>query len=61
MPIKEILKYAKLRDLGPTTLEARQELLEKHRKNLNAKIASLLDHLAALDNKINLYKLKKVS
>jgi DNA-binding transcriptional MerR regulator len=61
MPIKEILEYAKLRELGSITLSARQELLEMHRKNLNVKIESQLDHLAALDKKINLYKLKKVS
>lgn len=60
MSIMEILKYAKLRDLGPTTLADRQELLETHRNNLNTKIASQLNHLAALDNKINLYRSKKV-
>ena len=61
MPIKEILDYAKLRELGAGTLQARQALLENHRQRLNAHIESQLSHLAALEQKITLYQLGKVA
>jgi DNA-binding transcriptional MerR regulator len=61
MPIKEILEYAKLRELGANTLLARQTLLENHRTKLNDHIESQLNHLAALEQKITLYELGKVA
>lgn len=61
MPIKQILEYAQYRELGSSTLLARQELLENHRQKLNAHIESQLSHLAALEQKITLYQLGKVA
>lgn len=61
MPLEEIQKYASLRALGAQTLSARQELLETHREKLKEHIQQEVEHLDALEVKIDLYKSGKVS
>lgn len=60
MPLDEILEYARLREMGSSSVFQRQALLEQHKENLSAYIAQQQSHLAALDEKINLYKNGKV-
>lgn len=52
MPIRDMLRYAKLRDTGDATNCERRLLLETHRAAVAAQIASLQDSLSALDAKI---------
>ncbi len=61
MPLEEIQQYASLRELGVRTLDARQELLERHREKLKQHIQQQVEHLNALETKINLYESGKVS
>ncbi|MFH0258842.1 MerR family transcriptional regulator [Vibrio rumoiensis] len=61
MPLDEILQYAKLRELGPESLLERQHLLEQHQQNLKKHIDEQQKHMAALEEKIGLYKNGKVS
>lgn len=56
MPIKEIQTYAALRAEGDTTLQARLEMLVRHRSALRGKITALEDHLSKLDDKIDHYR-----
>lgn len=56
MPIKEIQKYAKLRETGDSTFEERMELLVHHREALVGEIAALQEHLCNLDMKIDYYR-----
>ncbi|MGX9461498.1 MerR family transcriptional regulator [Shewanella sp. A14] len=60
MPLAEIVKYAVLRELGSSTVLARQQLLEHHKDQLQAHIELQKNHLLALENKISLYKANKV-
>ncbi|WP_313180700.1 MerR family transcriptional regulator [Lacrimispora sp.] len=55
MPIKEIQKYAELRSIGGSTLEARMELLIQHRTMLKKNITKLQENLDNLDEKIYYY------
>jgi DNA-binding transcriptional MerR regulator len=52
MPIREMLRYAKLRAAGDATIDARRELLEAHREKVRAHAAELQACLAVLDTKI---------
>ncbi|RKF18131.1 MerR family transcriptional regulator [Alginatibacterium sediminis] len=61
MPLSEIKSYADLRELGPSTLQQRQELLELHQRQLEAHIKLQQLYLLQLETKINLYKQGKVS
>ncbi|MBW3696036.1 MerR family transcriptional regulator [Vibrio sp. T187] len=61
MPLSEIQGYAQLRALGADTAQQRQQLLERHKKSLQAHIELQQSHLAALETKINLYKDNKVT
>lgn len=56
MPIKEIKRYAKLREEGNSTIEERMNMLIEHKKNLEDNIKTLNDHLLNLNNKIDYYK-----
>lgn len=56
MPIKEIKRYAELRALGETTLNARMAMLIQHRKSLNEQIQLLQEHKEKLDEKIEFYR-----
>ncbi|QTH73214.1 MerR family transcriptional regulator [Pseudoalteromonas xiamenensis] len=60
MPLDDILAYATLRETGPQTALERQRLLEHHQKHLKQHISQQKMHLAALEEKINLYKANKV-
>lgn len=55
MSLREMLRYAALRDAGTCTIADRQELLKRHRESVSRKIAELQSCLLVLDNKINGY------
>jgi DNA-binding transcriptional MerR regulator len=52
MPIREMLRYARLRERGAGTERERRELLEHHRDRVRAHVAELQASLAVLDTKI---------
>jgi DNA-binding transcriptional MerR regulator len=52
MPLREMLRYAALRERGASTEAERRELLEQHRERVRARLAELSDCLLVLDNKI---------
>ncbi len=52
MPIRDMLRYARLRERGQDTREERRLLLERHRTGVRAHMAELQDCLAVLDTKI---------
>ena len=56
MTIKEIQKYAQLRAIGDTTLEARMEMLKNHRYFLQEEISKATANLSKLDDKIVYYE-----
>jgi DNA-binding transcriptional MerR regulator len=55
MPITQMQQFARLRAGGAATLEQRRQLLDGHRRQLEAAIAVQQDHLAALTDKIAHY------
>lgn len=52
MPIREMVRYAALRDHGARTQAERRTLLEQHRERVRAHVADLQACLHALDIKI---------
>lgn len=52
MPIRNMLEYAALRELGEATGPERRQMLEKHRAVVRANIATLQSCLHVLDTKI---------
>ena len=52
MPIRDMLRYARLRERGPVTEEDRRILLVDHRAKVRAHVAELQACLAVLDTKI---------
>lgn len=52
MPIREMLRYARLRAEGPSTDAQRRVLLEAHREKVRVDLAELGACLAVLDTKI---------
>ena len=56
MPLADIQEYARLRELGSESALQRQAILEQHKENLLAHIEEQQKHVAALDDKILLYK-----
>ena len=52
MPIREMLRYAALRELGSETGAQRRALLERHREQVRARVAELNACLLVLDTKI---------
>lgn len=52
MPIREMLRYAKLRDQGASTATERRKLLEKHRQGVRDHVELLQSCLLVLDAKI---------
>jgi DNA-binding transcriptional MerR regulator len=52
MPIRDMLRYAELRERGVGTEPKRRELLEQHRERVRARLAELQDSLLVLDTKI---------
>ncbi|MDR7221336.1 MerR family transcriptional regulator [Aminobacter aminovorans] len=55
MPIREMLRYAALRQQGPATDAERRALLEAHRHKVRAYVADLQANLLVLDAKISGY------
>lgn len=55
MPIREMLRYAALRERGAGTEAQRRELLEKHRDRVRARLDELNACLLVLDTKIGGY------
>ncbi|MFC3058536.1 MerR family transcriptional regulator [Paenirhodobacter populi] len=55
MPIREMLRYAALREQGAETGTARRVLLEAHRDKVRAHVADLQAALLVLDTKIGGY------
>ncbi|TYP62577.1 MerR family transcriptional regulator [Stutzerimonas stutzeri] len=56
MALDDIIRYADLRELGDSTLEARQTLLEAHAAKLQERLQRDREHLDALQKKIELYR-----
>jgi DNA-binding transcriptional MerR regulator len=56
MPLEGILQYATFRERGDESISERQQLLEKHRDKLKLQIKKQMNHLKALDQKIDFYK-----
>ncbi|WP_308365820.1 MULTISPECIES: MerR family transcriptional regulator [unclassified Microbulbifer] len=56
MPLKQIHRYANLREQGESTLEERQTLLEQHAATLEKNLAEQQRHLDKLREKIALYQ-----
>ncbi|MBB4304445.1 DNA-binding transcriptional MerR regulator [Rhodobium orientis] len=52
MPIRDMLRYAALREQGAETEAERRRLLEEHRARVRECIAELQDSLLVLDTKI---------
>jgi DNA-binding transcriptional MerR regulator len=52
MPIRDMLRYAELREHGVNTEAERRLLLERHRERVRAHLAELQDCLLVLDTKI---------
>lgn len=57
MPLREMLRYARLREMGPKTKSERRRLLETHREQVRSNLAELQSCLASLDFKIATYAL----
>jgi DNA-binding transcriptional MerR regulator len=55
MPIRQMLRYAELRQQGSGTEADRRELLEKHRERVRAQLDELRACLLVLDAKIDGY------
>ncbi|RFU85861.1 MerR family transcriptional regulator [Streptomyces triticagri] len=55
MPVADMVRYAELVREGDHTFEARQELLERTRRDVQHRIAELQGTLAVLDYKIQFY------
>lgn len=55
MPVADMVRYAELVREGEHTFEARQELLEQTRRDVQSRVAELQDTLAVLDHKIGYY------
>lgn len=56
VPIKEIRRYAALRDAGDFTMQERTQMLIGFRATLTEKINILLEHRDTLDEKIKFYQ-----
>ncbi len=56
MPLSDIIRYADLREVGDSTLAARQALLETHAVHLQERLDRDREHLDALQAKIELYR-----
>ena len=56
MPIREMQRYAALREMGEPTIEQRRQLLEEHQRTITSQIQALERALALLTYKINNYR-----
>lgn len=57
MPIREMARYAELRELGDATSEDRRKILEDHQAAIAAQIVELQQAHALLTHKITNYKM----
>ena len=55
MGVKDMARYAALREIGPSTASDRRAMLEKQHQLVASKIEELVSCLNLLDYKINLY------
>lgn len=55
MPMRDRLEYSRLRSKGDATLQARREMLERHRTAMVSRQAELAELVTALDAKISHY------
>jgi DNA-binding transcriptional MerR regulator len=55
MSVRDMVRYAELRNLGNSTAYERRQLLIAHRQQVQQKIDQLQTHLLALDDKIAFY------
>jgi len=55
MSIRRMQQYARLLRRGDATRSERRALLEAHRDDVNARVATLLGHLGMIEKKIRLY------
>lgn len=55
MPIREMLRYAELRNAGPSTADERRVILEGHRAKVREQVKELQSCLEVLDTKIAIY------
>ena len=55
MSITGVREYAALVRQGPSTEQARLDLLRQHRERVLAQLAEVTEHLGAIDRKIDLY------
>ena len=56
MPLRDILRYAELRQQGERTLLERQALLAEHAERLAQRLREQQGHLTALQEKISFYQ-----
>ena len=56
MPIQRMQEYASLASQGHATLDARLDLLEAHRRDVQARIQELEEKLAIIDAKIKRFR-----
>jgi len=56
MSVADMRRYAQLVRHGPTTVEARRELLEHHRDGVLERIEALQRDLEAVNHKIEIYR-----
>lgn len=59
MPIRDMLRYAKLRESGVSTNPERLALLKEHREHVREHISELNASLLLLDSKIESYDVEK--
>jgi len=55
MSITGVREYAELVRQGPSTEQARLDLLLRHRERVLAQLAEVTEHLGAVDRKIDIY------
>lgn len=58
MPIREMVRYAELRNLGDGTASERKMILMAHRQEVQLQIELLQTHLLAIDEKVAFYTAK---
>jgi len=60
MPLKDMLRYARLLQQGPDTVDQRCKMLQEQRERVRGKIESLQSCMDAIDKKIlNLLQMKQ--
>ena len=55
MPVKQIREFGRLNEQGDRTLGERCEMLQEHKRQVEAQIAEMQEHLARVEAKISCY------